>query len=244
MAIQLPPIPNNPITDTHVWRDWFFKVSQVLVQGAAIAWTSLNFSGSNIRDIQTRQHNALQDLQGGDGATQYYHLTQAQYNSLTPDYTYGAYQNNADQNLVTADTATVVVFNTLDYQNNMSLASNRVTIATAGIYNVQFSLQLANTDAAEHAAVIWLRRNGTDIPGTASKFDVPKKHGSSDGYLIAAVNFYVDVTVGQYIELVIACDGIETGASDGIYIEAYAVQTVPYARPSIPSSVITLTQVA
>jgi hypothetical protein len=126
----------------------------------------------------------------------------------------------------------------------MSLASNRVTIATAGIYNVQFSLQLANTDAADHAATIWLRKNGTDIPGTASKFDVLKKHGASDGYLIATCNFYVDVTVGQYIELVIACTGIETGASDGIYIEAYAAQTVPYARPSIPSSVITLTQVA
>jgi len=244
MAIQLPPIPNNPITDTHVWRDWFFKVSQVLVQGAQIAWTSLNFSGSNLRDIQTRQHNALQDLQGGDGATQYYHLTQAQYNSLTPDYTYGAYSNNADQNLATADTPTVVVFNTMDYQNNMSLASNRVTIATAGVYNVQFSLQLANTDTHALEAVIWLRKNGTNIPGTASKFDVPSTHGASDGYLIAAVNFFVDVTAGQYLELVIASSQVENGVTHGIYIEAYAAQTVPYARPSIPSSVITLTQVA
>lgn len=89
MAIQLPPIPNNPITDTHVWRDWFFKVSQILVQGAQIAWSSLNFTGSNIRDIQTRQHNALQDIQGGDGATQYYHLTQAQYNTVATIPTFG-----------------------------------------------------------------------------------------------------------------------------------------------------------
>ena len=244
MAIQLPPIPNNPVTDTHVWRDWFFKVSQILVQGAQIAWTSLNFTSSNLRDIQTRQHNALQDIQGGDGATQYYHLTQAQYTNLTSASAYGSYQNNADQTLVTVDTPTVVVFNTMDYQSNMSLASNQITIARAGIYNVQFSLQLANTDTAEHAAVIWLRKNGTDIPGTASKFDVGKKHGTSDGYVIAAVNFYVDVTAGQYLELVIACDGIETGASDGIYIEAYPVQTTPYAHPSIPSSVITITQVA
>jgi hypothetical protein len=244
MAIQLPPIPNNPITDTHVWRDWFFKVSQILVQGAQIAWTSLNFTGSNLRDIQTRQHNALQDIQGGDGATQYYHLTQAQYTNLTGGAAYGAYQNNADQNLATANTPTVVVFNTTDYQKNISRASNQFTIANAGVYNVQYSLQLANTATAEHAATVWLRRNGTDIAGTASKFDVPKKHGSSDGYLIAAVNFYVDVTAGQYLELVIACDGIETGASNGIYIEAYPAQTTPYAHPSIPSSVITITQVA
>lgn len=82
MAVQLPPIPNNPVTDTHVWRDWFFKVSQILVQSAQIAWSSLNFTGSNLRDIQTRQHNALQDIQGGDGANEYFHLTQTQYNTI------------------------------------------------------------------------------------------------------------------------------------------------------------------
>ena len=243
MAILLPPIPNNPVTDTHVWRDWFFKVSQILVQTAQIAWTSLDFTGSNLLDIQTRQHNALQDIQGGF-TNEYYHLTLAQYNKLTSDLSYGAYQNNADQNLATADTATVVVFNTMDYQNDMSLASNKITIANAGIYNVQFSLQLANTDSAEHAAIVWLRRNGTDIAGTASKFDVGKKHGTEDGYVVAAVNFYVDVTAGQYLELVIAADQVENGVTDGIYIEAYAAQTTPYVRPSIPSSVITITQVA
>lgn len=85
MAIQLPPIPNNPVTDTHVWRDWFFKVSQILVQSAAIAWTSLNFTGSNLLDIQTRQHNALQDMQGGL-TNEYYHLTSAQYTALSSGY--------------------------------------------------------------------------------------------------------------------------------------------------------------
>jgi hypothetical protein len=75
---QLPPIPNNPITDVFVWRDWFYQVSQVLTQQASIAWTSLNFTGSNLRDIVTRQHNALQDIQGGI-ASQYYHLSAAQY---------------------------------------------------------------------------------------------------------------------------------------------------------------------
>jgi hypothetical protein len=284
MAIQLPPIPNNPITDAFVWRDWFFKVSQILVQNAAIAWSSINFTGSNLLDIETRQHNALQDMQGGF-TNQYYHLTLAQYNAVAaiPNFpltvpnggtgastltgyvygngtspmtasttipigsvnlSYGAYQNSADQNLATANTATVVVFNTTDYQKNISRASNQFTIANAGVYNVQFSLQLANTDAAEHAAIIWLRKNGTDIVGTASKFDVGKKHGTSDGYVIAAVNFYVDVAAGQYLELVIAADQVENGVTDGIYIEAYPAQTTPYAHPSIPSSVITITQVA
>jgi len=83
MAIALPPIPNSPLTDTFIWREWFYNVSQALVQQASIAWTSLNFSGSNITSIQTRKHNDLQGLQGGDpSGTQFYHLNQTQYNTI------------------------------------------------------------------------------------------------------------------------------------------------------------------
>lgn len=288
---QLPPIPNNPITDVFVWRDWFYQVSQVLTQQASIAWTSLNFTGSNLRDIVTRQHNALQDIQGGI-ASQYYHLSQAQYNTIValptvpfsvpnggtgatsltgyvygngtsaftasttipwsvitgaPSMTapsYGAFSNNADQNLAAANTAYTIVFNTTDLSNNISRASNQFTISTAGTYNIQFSLQLVNTDSQAHFAEIWLALNGTDIAGTGSKYDVPSSHGSSDGYLIAVANFLVTVTAGQYIELKIAASQVENGTTDGVYLEAYTAQTTPYIRPSIPSSVITITQVA
>ena len=281
---QLPPIPNNPITDVFVWRDWFYQVSQVLTQQASIAWTSLNFTGSNLRDIVTRQHNALQDIQGGI-ASQYYHLSAAQYATVAAfpsipltvpnggtgattltgyvygngtgaftasttipfaqlSHTYGAFSNNADQNLAAANTAYTVVFNTTDLSSNISRASNQFTISTAGTYNIQFSLQLVNTDSQAHFAEIWLALNGTDVTGTASKYDVPSSHGSSDGYLIAVANFLVTVTAGQYIELKIAANQVENGTTDGVYLEAYAAQTTPYIRPSIPSSVITITQVA
>jgi len=83
MAIALPPIPNSPLTDTFIWREWFYNVSQALVQQASIAWTSLNFTGSNLTSIQTRKHNDLQGLQGGDPTgTQFYHLNQTQYNTI------------------------------------------------------------------------------------------------------------------------------------------------------------------
>ena len=83
MAVALPPIPNSPLTDTFIWREWFYNVSQALVQQATIAWTSLNFAGSNITSIQTRKHNDLQGLQGGDPTgTQFYHLNQTQYNTI------------------------------------------------------------------------------------------------------------------------------------------------------------------
>ena len=81
MATKLPPIPNNPITDVFVWRDWFFKVSQALISQASTNFVDLNFTGSNLQSIETRQHNALQAIQGGQGG-QYYHLSAAQYATI------------------------------------------------------------------------------------------------------------------------------------------------------------------
>ena len=70
-------------------------------------------------------------------------------------------------------------------------------------------------------------------------FDVPSKHGSSDGYLIAACNFYVQLAANDTAELWAAVD------NTGVYMEAYAAQTAPpFAMPSIPSVVATLTFVS
>ena len=292
MAVQLPPIPNNPITDVFVWRDWFYKVSQLLVQQASIAWSSIDFTGSNLQDIQTRQHNALQNLQGGI-ASQYYHLSLAQYNTVaalptvpfntssggtgvagtltgyvygngtspmtasttipwsaitgTPSFinpAYGSFSNTADQ-LTTNNAATVVAFNTTDMSSNISLASNQLTVSQTGKFNFQFTLQFANTHSQAHGAWVWLRKNGTDLAGTGSRYDVPSTHGSSDGYLIAMANFFVDITSGDNIELMWATDQakIISPAQAGVYIEAYAASTSPFTMPSIPASVFTVNRV-
>lgn len=150
----------------------------------------------------------------------------------------GAFQNDADQTFGAANTPTVVAFNTVDSAYGFSLASNKVTITNAGTYNIQFSLQFANMDTQIQEVTIWLRKNGTDITGTGSKYAVVSSHGGIDGYLIAVANFFVDVAANDYIELVAAT------TSTQVYLERYTASTSPYTRPSIPSSVITFTLVS
>ena len=285
MAVQLPPIPNNPITDVFVWRDWFFKVSQLLVQQASIAWTSIDFTSSNLQDIQTRQHNALQSIQGGI-ASQYYHLTAAEYAAVqafptipltvpnggtgattltgyvygngtsaftasttipwsvitgAPSMTapsYGAFQNTADQTYAATNTAYIVALNTTDYSNHVTLSSNRLTTSVAGMYNLEFSFQLANTDSQLHEFAVWLRKNGTDVAGTSSICSVTSSHGSVDGYAVMAANFYIQLAAGDYVELWSAV------TNTALRLDAIPLQTTPYNRPLNPSSVVTLTQVA
>lgn len=139
----------------------------------------------------------------------------------------------------TANTATLVTFNQNDYLAGCSNPGNDgIIVDESGIYNYQFSVQWANPDTQTHTTYIWLRKNGIDLPGTGSKFDVPSKHGSSDGYLVAAANFYVQLNAGDYVSMYAATDSTQP------YMEAYAAQVSPFAMPSIPSIVATLSFVS
>lgn len=137
-----------------------------------------------------------------------------------------------------ATAATAVTFNTSDFDNGVYLSSNKMYFRNSGVYNLQFSIQFANTDSQIQEAHVWIKKNGTNVAGTASKYSVPNKHGSIDGYLIAVANFFVDIAAGDYVELfwdatLYANSG---GTTTGIYIEAYAASS---PRPSIPSAVLT-----
>lgn len=88
MAQLIPPIPKELLTpDSYIWRDWFNNLRNILVGAVegTVAWASLNFTGSNITDLVSRRHADLQSLQGGT-AGQYYHLTAADYTSVTTTF--------------------------------------------------------------------------------------------------------------------------------------------------------------
>ena len=153
-------------------------------------------------------------------------------------FPYAAVQRTTNKTFA-ANTATLVTFDQTDFSNDCTNgASDGIYVNTAGIYNYQFSAQWANPDTQVHTTYIWLRVNGTDVAGTGSKFDVPSKHGTSDGYLIAAANFYVQLQAGDHVEMWAAAD------STSPYLEAYAAQVSPFAMPSIPSVVATLSFVS
>lgn len=154
------------------------------------------------------------------------------------NFPYAAIQRTTNKTF-TANTATQITFDTSDYLNYCeNSGTDGILVKSAGLYNYQFSVQWANPDTQIHAAWIWLKVNGVDVAGTASRFDVPAKHGTSDGYLISAANFYVQLNANDTVELWAAVDNAT------VYMEAYAAQTSPFAMPSIPSVVATLSFVS
>ena len=76
---QIPPPPTqNSDYGSHVWQDWFRKIYNGVQNPSNVSWGSINFTGSNLANIQIRQHNILQSLQGG-ATSEYFHLSNTEY---------------------------------------------------------------------------------------------------------------------------------------------------------------------
>lgn len=75
---QNPLAPPPPSNDVALGR-WLFLLWKRLTTTGQILWGAIGFSGSDLTDIETRNHNDLQNLNAGN----YRHLTETQYNDLT-----------------------------------------------------------------------------------------------------------------------------------------------------------------
>jgi hypothetical protein len=110
---------------------------------------------------------------------------------------------------------------------------SKITLQEAGVYNVQFSIQFVNTDSGIQDMDVWMRKNGTDVADSNSRFSVPNRHGGIDGHLIGSLNLFVDAAPSDYVELMWAT------TNSGATIEYIGAQTGP-VRPATPSAIVTV----
>lgn len=390
MALNIPPPPSpNSDFNDFSWKDWFRLLRNAVVDISIGAWSALNFSGSNITDIETRHHNDLQLIQGGSSG-QAYHLTSAQYTGLTGgDYTtlhkhlntqyYGSFYDTTNQhdgsttipyamrlnntalnNGVTIEarsvsstasiattTMTVTAIGSGRFYPGMILSgtgvtsgtyvylqlsstaaavatptgsgggsgsttftvssatnievrqfisgtnipantrvvdisgttitidtpmtgaasgtysflpwgytgtysvspsqtvasttitgtsNSKITVANAGIYNIQFSAQFVNPDTNIHDVDIWFKKNDVTIANSNSVYSITASHGGVDGKMVAALNFFVDLAANDYVEIVWHTNNSQ------VYIENIPAQTSPI-RPAAPSVIVTVNSV-
>jgi hypothetical protein len=152
---------------------------------------------------------------------------------------HGAFHSSIDQVAANTTTAYPVFFGTTDISNGVSIASDsRITVAVDGIWNLQFSLQIKNVSNDGQDFDLWFRKNGTNIADSNSRFHIPaRKSGGDPSHLIAALNFFVSLSAGDYVEVV----GCVT--STDVSLEAFAAGTSP-TRPAVPSAIATMTFVS
>lgn len=147
---------------------------------------------------------------------------------------YGAFYSTATQTNAGVTTANVITFDTTSAASGVSLASgSRMTVSSAGIYNLQFSAQLDKTDAGDDVIDIWLAINGTAAVWSNTRVTL---HGNNAKH-VAAWNFLVDLDAGNYCELVWHSSDID------MRLLAEAAATSP-TRPAVPSVIATIYKVS
>jgi hypothetical protein len=152
-------------------------------------------------------------------------------------FPYGAFSSNQDQT-ATANTATLMTLNTTDFANDVSIASSKITVANAGIYNLQFSVQLESSSNAPQDVFIWLKQNGVDIVGSTGKVGLPARKSPGDPFhSIVGWNYYLSMTAEQYVEI------YWSTTSADVSIQFYAASGSP-TKPATQSVVATLSFVS
>jgi hypothetical protein len=196
------------------------------VSGAVYSQSVQNQNNSTLRLFFTKLLNAFQSVFGPRGGK---YLNNP----------HGAFQDSTDQVAANTTTAYPVTFNTTDFSNGVTIASNsRITVADDGIWNLQFSIQLKNTTNDGQDVDIWFRKNGTNIDNSNSRFHLVARKGSGDpSHIIAALNFFVSMNSNDYIEIMWRTE------NTGVSIEAFGTSASP-TRPAVPSAIVTMSFVS
>ena len=118
--------------------------------------------------------------------------------------------------------------------NNSSARPSRITVANSGTYNLQFSAQLARSEGHKGTvnAEIWIRVNESNISFTNTKVTLTGDEDTAK--TVASWNFLIKLDAGQYVELMWSVDDLRL---------VMPTITTGLIGPSIPSLIVTMTQV-
>ena len=154
------------------------------------------------------------------------------------DNAYGGFSDSTDQT-GNVSSGTVVTMNTIDVADGVTLASNtNITVPSAGIYNLQFSIQFKNVTNAQEDATVWLRINGVDLANSATQYTIPaRKSASIFGFNVASLTFMLSLSANDYVQVVWVPTNV------GVTIEHLPASVSP-VYPAIPSIIATMQQVA
>jgi hypothetical protein len=150
---------------------------------------------------------------------------------------YGAFSDFTDQT-TTANTATLLALAITDFSNQVTVATSKITVQNAGIYNLQFSVQLESSSNAPQDVFIWLKQNGVDIVGSTGKVGLPARKSPGDPFHdIKGWNYFLSMEANDYVQIYWSTTSVD------VSIQTYAASGTP-TKPSTASVVATMSFVS
>jgi hypothetical protein len=108
-----------------------------------------------------------------------------------------------------------------------------MTVSYPGIYNLQWSAQILNSDSVARSLSVWLRKNGDAAGVAGSTRNTLVQAGQANG----AWNYYIQLSAADYIEIYWSTNNAL------VTLQTYAAQTTP-TRPTTASVIATLSFVS
>jgi len=115
--------------------------------------------------------------------------------------------------------------------NSITQSTTAIVIGEAGVYDVFTSIQFDKSGLGVTPVDFWFRKNGVDIPDSASQIVVAGNNGETLG----AVGIYETFAAGDKLEVVIA-------SADNTLAATFFESTIttPYTRPAVPAIITNL----
>ena len=146
-------------------------------------------SGRNIAfsQVETKDTTTLTITAGKNGVLGYW----------------GSFYDTTTQTVTSTTEAYVIGLNSSDPDNDGVVVTegSKIYPTTPGVYNISFSVQVSNSDTQINDASFWYRKNGTDLPYSASILSIPNKHGGVNGRIIFYVDIVLKLQPTDYIQL-------------------------------------------
>lgn len=143
---------------------------------------------------------------------------------------YGSWYDTTTQT-TTANTPTPMYCDSGSGNGILKKFGSNFEVQVAGTYNVQFSVQLDQASGAGHHIYIWLRKNGVDVPWSASEVAIQGTVAES----IPAWNWFIDLAAEDYINIMYYV------TDSGVQIKAVGPDAL---KPAIPSVIVTMNKIA
>jgi hypothetical protein len=153
------------------------------------------------------------------------------YNTSTGSY--GSFYDTTTQTATSINTPYSMSFNTTDITNGVAISgsgNNKIKVTNAGVYNIQFSAQLARAvGSGTEDVLIWIRKNGSDLSYTNTDVTFA---GGTNVKTVAAWNWFVTAAANDYYEI------MWSTTSTNIVLEANLTST-----PAVPSVILTVNRI-
>lgn len=147
---------------------------------------------------------------------------------------HGSFHSEVTQYALSADTALVMSAETTNYSQGVTMDSTgKITVASGGTYNLQFSSVFQKVQGGNIEFVsVWVRKNNNNVPWSNTDISM----ANNNELIVASWNFLLELNGGDYLELM--------WSSTSTQMEMVAIdEQLNPTRPGTPSVIITITQV-